>query len=316
MKTLLYGGLLLTFLLSLLASGCSDAEKRPHDPPPHVTHAEVPDDTAFHLPELPPGRRLDTIMTADLDGDRRNEYIVTSMGPDIGGRADLVQIFTYDAASRRWSQPIADTAQWVTALTLRDVTGDGLPELVVDTHSGGNDIVASKGLMIFSGEGGSIRAVYSSSYGDPTLTPMEHAKGEAVLLHDELWPEFASHVDAVEYLSDVLAFSGEGYASIRHEQGHRFADEAAKYLREYREERGKFKGDTVVAASAGARPESSFAMHPLFSPAALAMLSFGTGGDLRSLRAFWGSERDYLMRRLPSNQFDELDAIYRRMTAM
>jgi hypothetical protein len=187
---------------------------------------------------------------------------------------------------------------------------------VVDTHSGGNDIVASKGLMIFSGEGGSIRAVYSSSYGDPTLTPMEHAKGEAVLLHDELWPEFASHVDAVEYLSDVLAFSGEGYASIRHEQGHRFADEAAKYLREYREERGKFKGDTVVAASAGARPESSFAMHPLFSPAALAMLSFGTGGDLRSLRAFWGSERDYLMRRLPSNQFDELDAIYRRMTAM
>lgn len=323
MKTLLYGGLLLPILYSLLASGCSDAEKRPHDPPPHVDPAAaVVDDTLFHAPDFGEGRRLDTVMTADLDGNGRAEYIVTSIAPDTllhaGGRADLVQIFSYDPAARRYTQVIGDTMNWASSLELRDVTGDGLPELLVPTYSGGNDLVASNGLTIFSGEGGRIRPVFQRPDGDPVLVTIEHARGEGVVVHDELWPAFAAHADAVEYRSDILAFRDEGYVSIRREQSHRFAREAESYLGEYRNARGRFMGDTIAVTGTSA-PSSSptlDGMHPLFRPAALAMLSFGTAADLRSLRSFWTSEREYLLRRLPPDQFAELDAIYTRMIAM
>ena len=207
---------------------------------------------------------------------------------------------------------------WIASLDLRDVTGDGRPELMVPTYSGGNDMVASNGLAIFSGDGGGIRTIFQRPDGDPTLTELEHAKGEGVMVHDELWPAFAAHVDAVEYLSDILAFRDGSYVSIRREQTRRFADEAGAYLREYRDEREKFAADTIaVAGTSAPQPTPTIeGMHPLFKPAALAMLSFGTASDLRSLRSFWTSEREYLLRRIPPDQFAELEAIYSRMVVM
>lgn len=322
MKTLRSGALLAFLLVSLIAGGCSDREKRPDDPPARRDTVHVYNDTLFHLPEFSDGRRLDTTLTADLDGDGRDEHIVTSIAPDSilppGSRADRLQIFSYDPASRRHAEVLIDSLDWASSIELRDVTGDGLPELIVRTYAGGNDPVASNGLAIYSGDGGSIRATFKRASGDPVLARIENMQGEGVMVHEELWPDFAAHVDATEYLSEILAFRDGGYVSVRKEQRRIFEGAAEKFLKNYGELRGRFIADTAAVTGGGVAgtPATIDGVHPLFNPAALVMLSFGYGGDLRSLRSFWSSERDYLLARLPAAQTAELDAIYARMIAM
>ncbi len=116
MKTLRSGVLLAFFIVSLLAVGCSDRQKQPENPPARRDTVRVYNDTLFHLPEFFDGRRLDTTLTADLDGDGRDEHIVMSIAPDSiippGSRADRLQIFRYDPPSRRYVEALIDSVDW------------------------------------------------------------------------------------------------------------------------------------------------------------------------------------------------------------
>jgi hypothetical protein len=298
-------------LLWLFAAGCSTEQKRPEAPPPRrdTVVADL-NDTTFHIPSFPEGRRLDTVIRIDPVGKASPSFLVASIAEDtaryVSGRADLWQLYTYDPLIRHYSVAFLDSAQWATGFRLEDLTGDGKPELIVPLNGGGNDIVATMGLRVYSFDGG-LHQIYGSDSGDPTISGT--GGRTTIELHAELWPSFASHADAHEYLDDIHAYRDGRFTSIRTEQRARFITLAQGYLKEYAEERPNFTGDTLT----GGVPPDSDIPHALFRPAAMAVLCFGRGGDLRSMRSFWGSERAYLSKRMPNNQFLELETIYARM---
>ncbi len=278
-------------------------------------------DMTFERPEFEDARRIDTIMNVDLDDDGRLEYIVASILPEENlpplARADLVQIYRFDTVAAGYAPVATDSVHWTAEYTLRDVTGDRLPDLLVRVNSGGNDLVASSGLYVYSGHGGSIRAVYRSTSGDPALATIEQVQGDAILVHDLFWPIFASHAEAAPYVSDILAFkvgpegAGKGkFASVRGEQSRYFLKEAENYLTQYRDARNLPPVDTTGMDSTAIDSAIYTREVGLFNPAALTMIAFRNAGNGRSLRSFWDSERLYLQSELAPDRFTTLDSMY------
>lgn len=297
-------------LLLLSLSGCRD---EPAVRDATDTTAGVYDMT-FPQPKFAGGRMLDTIMNVDLDNDGRLEYIVTSIQKDgfapSTARADHIALYRFDTLAKQFVTVSDDSLMWITELRLRDVTGDRLPDLVVNVDAGGNDLTASAGLYIYSGDGGKVRTIFHADNGDPQLATLEGIHGDAVLLHDELWPDFASHAEAAPYVADILVYKGNSFVSARREHERYFMQEADRYLTEYRTARGEAPPtESGSDAPTFDSVTTTYEMR-LFTPAALALIAFGHADNGRALRSFWDSERDYLQSRLSPPQFAALDSMY------
>jgi len=46
---------------------------------------------------------------------------------------------------------------WAVGFQVRDVTGDGAPDLIVTTDAGGADAIATRGMIVYTASNGSIR---------------------------------------------------------------------------------------------------------------------------------------------------------------
>jgi len=297
------------FALSvLLLYGCRDepAQRNATD-----TTAGVYDLT-FPQPRFSDGRTLDTVMNVDLDDDGRLEYIVTSIHRDDfvppTARADMIELYRFDTVTKEYRAVSVDSLMWITDLELRDVTDDRLPDLVVRTNSGGNDPTASIGMYIYSGDGGRIRTIFHADDGDPELATLEGIRGDAILRHSELWPDFAPHAAAVPYVDDILAYKGNAYTSVRGEHGGYFMREANRYLSDYQTARTMQQPPRTDSLELDSLTETY--QMGLFTPAALTILSFHSAGNGQALRSFWDSEHSYLQSRLAPSQFAALDSMY------
>lgn len=272
-------------------------------------------DSVFHPPQFPPGRSLDTVIALDFDGHGGTEYVVTSRDTGAsqipGARADLIQTFSYDSATHAYRAVLIDTIFGAHSIHLRDLTGDGVPEVIVDVNSGGNDPIATLGMAVYSGHGGTIRPIFEAREGQPELTTMRGIPGPVIVLHDLYWPQFAPHVAARPYTSDLLTYREGKFVSVRSEQPRYFLDQADRYLREYRHQRDSVMRDTAAFDSSG---DEVWAFD-LLSPAALAIRSFQLADAQAQLRSFWSSEHDFLQRRLPDAYYDDLAALYAGKTS-
>lgn len=300
-------------------SGCANELRRP-DPLPRridtVGHSQN-----FRLPAFEEGRALDTVIPIDFDRTGKPEYVVASKDTVLSlGRADLVTIYAYDSVSRGYIQRVNHLVTFAKEFATVDVTGDGNPELVVYTWGGGNDLVASSGMVIYSHRNGEITRIYEASHGAPALDELPGVAGRAIMLHALFWPEFMSHGDAQLYLDDVLGYRKGAFASVRREQGMIFRTLAQGHLDSYRTLRTHHQFDTTgqTADTLGAESDSldsgviDARPHPLFMPSALAMILLGRANEKASLRSFWSSERSFLEKRIPAAQYEELEKVYGR----
>jgi hypothetical protein len=273
----------------------------------------------FRLPVLGEGRTLDTLFELDLDGDGDIEYIVTSIDRHDGvpkrARADKLQIYSWHPASADYRPLEEDTLRWITGLDLRDVTGDGRVDLLVRCDGGGTDPIATEGLSIVSGDGGTIRRVLSLAHGAPEIAPLPSMTGSAILTHGRLWPPLVSLAGSVPYLEDLLGYRGGRFRSLRSEHPEKFLTLARGAEYNYRQLRQRHAGDTLRytdSALAALRDSLVDEGSPLFTPAALVLLGYGRAGREESLRGFWRQEGGYLQRRMPTAQWTALNSIFER----
>ncbi len=309
--------------VSALLQAC--VPDRPADVPatPSVDSSATVYDLRFPVPSFDHGRHLDTTLAVDLDDDGRIEHVVTSLGDDQyrpeEARCDLLEIYRFDTLSRAWSIVVRDTLEWGATIRLMDATGDRIPDLLVFTTSGGNDMVASQGLRIYSGDSGRVRPVFRSSRGDPELTTLKGVNGRAIVLHDELWPMFAPHSEAVVYASKLYAYEDGRYRNVGSEHSEYFRTLLAPRLAHYRQLRDSvmlhggpghdsIAGDDDYMTSDD--PDAVDRDVELFNAAAMVIVNLQRGESRRSLLSFWDSERDFLSSALPGGYFDELETLY------
>jgi hypothetical protein len=309
-------------LLLLAAAGCKTVEKRPDDAPRADTVGQA--DSFKVAPH--PGATLDTVIAAQLDGRGRREYIVATLDTSAefyelqAGRASRIEFFSYDSLARAYKSIVAEELP-AHRYEIRDVTGDGISDVVIFTQEAGNDIIATRGVRIYSWWRDSLRMIHASDHGDPELERIPGIAGEVINLHEEYWPPRGSHADATEnvYVSDILAFRNGSFVSIRTEQSGRFLGYAEKYMAEYQKARRERLADTLydydnsndsLRAIDSLAAESLANPSPLSTQAALAIIMLERAGQPRMIRSFWVSERDFIRRRIPGSDFEELEKLY------
>jgi hypothetical protein len=290
---------LLSAIVALAALSCADETSEPR---PAVQPAVA--DTSFAMPEAVPGRRTAAGVGAQLDGRGPREHIVAS-GPDSAeGTIDRIEIYQYASAREGYRVVFADTIAAGSAVNVQDVTGDGLPDVVVPLRQRGNDPITSFGLHIYSADGDGIRRVFRSQWMNPQIDSLVGWKGRTIVTHRELWPLFVSHADAEVFVDDVFAFEEGRYRSIAREIPRFFRDRSRAQLQRYRAISDTLTTDSVRYADQVA----------LFRSAALVMVNLVKGGDRDAARRFWLREKEFLAEALDEPQFDELEEMAGHLT--
>ena len=278
---------LLWLLGAILPVGCGESD--PQTRPARIS-ARMP---AFAPPTFEGGRRLDTIIAVDLDDDGRQEYVVGSIAPQgmvpPEGRADRVEIYRLDTAQRRWRPVIRTELLWIADWRLRELTGDRAPELVLPIASGGNQPVASDGMAIYSGHGGTIRSLWGSSEGAPQIE--RTAEGEPYILTSETYlPDNLPHFLAVELPAAFVTLRGGTPAPAEAIASDYFTTEGMSLLTEYEEIIGRFPGEEERGE--GVVDEEARSL--LYAHVVRMILLLDRAERTAELRAFWQREEPRL----------------------
>lgn len=295
----------------LLQTGCDDRDPDANGGPADTT-ADY--DLSFRAPEFPEGRSLDTMFSVDLDDDGRREYVVASLeragGVAPSARADLIEIYRFDTLSRSWRVVLSDTLLWAASYDLREITGDRTPEVIVRVDGGGNDPVATYGMHIYSGSGGTIRTIFNRDDGDPRIGTIDDGDEPVLIVTGMIWPPLVPHVQSVPYVADIVAFDGTSMSSVRSRHTEYFRRQADALLTAYAEDlKSARPADTQLIGDEGLAgadiPDGS-----LFATTAQAIIALDQAGQTSTLRTFWNRERDTLRAVLPGEQFDQLEELY------
>ncbi len=316
---------ILTLLLA--AAGCGRTEQVPPGEAGRID--SVVAGTEFRAPAIAPPARLDTVLAIDMAPGGKPEYVVASIRPDSArprtALADRLAFYRYDSSARAYTLALADSMLWAVRFETRDVTGDGAPDLVVFTDGAGTDAIATRGMIVYTASHGRIGRLLRLDHGRPAFGGTAPDGAVTIFLYNELWPSFASHAQAVEYLDDILVCRDGTFASARTAWNAPLLEQADSALARYRLLRPQFRTDTLRPAdslqahdsAAAGRHDSVEALpagpHPLFTEAALVMISCGRALRAERVRSFWRAEAEYLRRRIPPEQFTELQSIQARM---
>lgn len=305
-------------LLFIAACGGDRAPRR--DPSPPVVHRSTVD-TSLHPEDFGDGAVRETL-SCDLDGDGIAERVLVTLDTSGTHPADAIGDRVIVVARRNgtgdWAVVAIDTSRWTISVESRDVTGDRLPDLVLERSAGGNDPIASNGMAIISADGSydrRIRTILSLRHGNPTLVNGADT-GAAVAIHARLWPPLVPRTESFEYVDDILRFRQGIFRSDPVAREERFARLVRISLREYRTVRPLVRADTIRFDDSGAADWSAASrISALFPPAARILLYSLRCGDARGSEAFWSRERDYLRDRMPRAQFELLDSMRQRVMA-
>ena len=268
-------------------------------------------DMSFTEPLFSGGRLLDTLLAMDLDDDGLREYIVTSIERQgtmpANARADQLEIYKFDTATRKWKPIITDTLFWAIEYDLEELTGDRASELIVSIFGGGNDPVTSSGLVVYSGHNKRIRKLLEQEEGAPRVEQIDGSELPIILLHSEFWPEFIPRVEATIYVSDLLSLVDGNLRSVSAENLAFFRKEADYSLKSYRESlKETISPDTLLSAEGDREVEGS----NLYVHAAETIIALDQMGEMERLRFFWHRQQDTLRRLLSEEEFDVLKELY------
>ena len=297
---------LFLFVLFFVVNGCQEDLSEKVDESDTTTV-----DLTFTDPVFSGGRQLDTLFAIDLDDDGLHEYVVTSIqrrpAVPTTARADQVEIYRFDTADGAWKPELTDTLLWTTEYALKELTGDRASELVVKTFGGGNDLVSSSGLVVYSGHGKSVRKLLEQEDGAPRVEQIEGASLPIILLHSEFWPKFVPHVEATTYVSDLLSLADGRVQSVREENIPFFRKKADQSLRNYRESLKEAIPFDTLAAELG---DEGIGGSPLYIHAAETIIALNQVGEKKRLQSFWYEEEERLRGLLSEEEFDVLQELY------
>ena len=286
---------------ALMFGGCGDTTNREEE------KSSTVDSTSESGPFAIPGSSVVDSVSLDVNGDGAAEIVLLSVSDSLErdgvlqGSFDRVDIVdtTGGRATRLFFDPVEDgrTARG------EDVTGDGVPELIVGLDAGGNNPISSRGMHVYGlSSDGKVTLLFYSSSGAPELQDLNGDGVREILVSDQFWG-MMTHADVIGYTREIYAFDGTTYVNANRVFTEYFDRRIEKFQREY------------VAEKQRAHETEESRLRLYRCSAELLVWSYARGGSARLAR-LWRLEESYLRTQLFEEQYDDLSAYVDEVTAM
>jgi len=162
---------------------------------------------------LPADRVLVDSVRVDLDGDGIPELVIASrlressvLHQDMFDRVDLLSV-----SGRNLVVLFTDVVDYGVALSSRDVTGDGILNLIAELDAGGNTPITSQGMHVYGlTMSGRISLLFHIDNGAPEFHDLDNDGCLEILVSDQYWG-LAPHSESIGFVRGVYYFTGSMY---------------------------------------------------------------------------------------------------------
>jgi len=255
----------------------------------------------FNVEYIKP-RRIYKIEKQDLNNDGNKEIIVLSVAKDTAEKYndyynfDLLEVFALNSEKKRFIKILSDTVDYSTECKFEDLAKDSNKQIIVETFSGGNDAIASKGMFIYnmtSPEQIELLKYFDS--GDPQIEDLNKDSAMAILVSDEFWGVMPQ-VNVISFVKEIYKLENDKLVVNNSEYGKFYEDKIIDLKEKYygvkrKVEMGMQMGDMS---------------YPLYREAAEVIVNYYAKEDISGLKKFWDEEKDTLEKNISYEEFTDL----------
>lgn len=189
------------------------------------------------------------------------------------------------------------------ALQARDVTGDGVSDILALLDAGGNTPVSSRGMHVYGrGREGKLSLLFATENGNPEFRDIDADGCMEILVSDEYWGP-GPHSDVIGFVRAVYSFNGVYYTADNARHTSWFAGEIDRLRRAH---------DALFRKAASAPSLDA----QLYTATAELLLWQWARGGATAVRDFWRGQRRRYSERLSADRMDDLESMVEDLTAM
>lgn len=206
-----------------------------------------------------------------------------------------IEVFTYDSTRHRFITMFVDVFENGQAAEFRDITHDGIEEIIVHRNSGGENSTVSIGLNVYGWTAGrTMETLFLSDDGNPIICDLDKDKIDEIIVTDRylgVMPES----DAITYTTAIYAFDSEYYSLNNSGFSSYFKAYIISAQKKYERMRRK-----IVRID----NDEGF---PLYREFVEWMLWITASGKTKVVKTLWEKEKWFLQNYLPEEQYNDLD---------
>lgn len=285
-------------LIAMMLASCGGGERQ------EAETATKTDSVSSMSSWISADRVLVDSMRVDFFGDSQALMVVASrLLEDSVMRAgyfDRIEVFPDVSGSR----PLfTDVLEYGARWSVRDITGDSLPECIVEVDAGGNAPLTSSGLHVYGkSTKGKITLIFFSPGGAPVLNDLDDDGSQEILVSDQYWG-MMPHSEAVGFTKDIYTFDGARYVRANE----RFATWFDRQIESAR------KASAVLRVRSNRGEDVRDALYT--STVELLLWTWARGGS-PAVQKFWKKESRELQTLLPEDYMDDLQAFVEDVEVM
>jgi len=247
-------------------------------------------------------RRIYKIEKQDLNNDSNKEIIVLSVAKDTAEKYndyynfDMLEVFALNPGKKTFIKILSDTVDYSTGCRFEDLARDGNKQILVETFSGGNDAIASKGMFVYNMTSpDKINLLKYFDSGDPRIEDPNKDSSKAIMVSDEFWGVMPQ-VNVISFVKEIYKLENDKLVMINSEYG-KFYDDKIKDLKE------KYYG---VKRKVEMGMQMADLSYPLYREAAEVIVNYYAKDDMIGLKKFWDEEKDSLQKNISHEEFTDL----------
>ncbi len=283
------------FVLILFTEGC---KKSPDSDRVKKQTVENPDQ--FVVP-YDSSRIVRNTYQRTLNRYNKKYFIVTSIDSQyrkvVTPRSvfNRIEVFTYDSIRHRFITMFVDVFENGQAIEFRDITHDGIEEIIVHRNSGGENPTVSIGLNVYSWTAErTMETLFLSDDGNPIMCDLDKDKIDEILVTDR-YTGVMPESDAITYTTAIYAFDSEHYSLSNSGFFSYFKTYIVSAQKKYERMKRKI-----------ARIDNDGGF-PLYREFVEWMLWVTASGKTKVVKTVWEKEKSFLQNYLPDEQYDDLD---------
>ena len=248
-------------------------------------------------------RQIYKIESVDLDNNGKDEVVVLSVVKEESEldftnfyNFDMLQVFTLDSSESNYTKILSDTVDYSVSCSFKDLRNDGYKQVIVKTNIGGNNVIASAGMVIYNmNKKDSIKLIKRIEYGDPEIMDINKDGVNEIVVQDYYWG-ILTHEDVINFVKDIYVMKDNDLERRNSDYKDFFDEKINEAQAKYKAIKQKIQSGVKISPTE----------YPLYSEAVEVIVNYWSKEDSFNLKKFWDEEFSFLKNSLPEDQFIDL----------